>query len=213
MESLQIAEGQAFNVLGARIPNWSGWLASIVVDKFGNHVGADGTSKTIGNDLDLQLLMALRSKCSVIVTTGATARAEKYKSSRFAPIAFITKNQNSLSDVPAVKSVGTNPNIFLESSSDKIDFVEIETKLSHQGHASFLFEGGPSTLQQLVESGNQMQLVLSIIDGGQSAHDSADHKELQQALHRVLAKDSALELADDFIAGQNRITRWVKQGL
>jgi riboflavin biosynthesis pyrimidine reductase len=212
LESLQIAEGQAFNVLGARIPNWSGWLASIVVDEFGNHVGADGTSKTIANDLDLQLLMALRSKCSVIVTTGATARAEKYKSSRFAPIAFITKNQNSLSDVPAVISVGTNPNIFLESSSDIIDFVEFGTKLSRLGHTSFLFEGGPSTLQQLVDSGNPMQLVLSIINGGQSAHDAADHEDLQQVLYRVLAKDYALELADDFIVGPNRITRWVKQG-
>lgn len=211
METLQIAEGQAFNVLTSRIPNWSGWLASIVVDERGNHVGADGNSKSISNELDLQLLLTLRSKCSIIVTTGATARAEAYRSSRFAPIAFLTKDRNSLTDVPAVKSPGTHPNIFLDSNQTEIDFGKIGSDLRDLGHNSFLFEGGPTALGKLLSSGVQAQLVLSVVSSEIPGETLLNDANPRKFLNQALPSEFQLELADDFSVGRNRVTRWVKQ--
>ena len=211
METLHVADGQAFNLFGLRLPAWTGWLASIVVDELGNHVGADGTSQSISNELDLQLLLALRSKCSVIVTTGATARAEGYKSSRFAPIAFLTRDKTSLADVPAVSSPGAHPNIFLESSSINLDFDELAKVLHQHGHDKFLFEGGPALLKNLLETNHPIQLVLSIVDGQKAGEANLHRLNPKHFLNRVLGNDYHLELADDFTVGDNRITRWVKR--
>lgn len=210
METVHIAEGQAFNVISSRLPNWSGWLATLVVDADGNHVGADGTSKTVSNAIDLQLLLALRSKCSVIVTTGATARAERYKSSRFAPIAFLTKNRESLSEVPAIKSAGEYPNIYLEQGSADLDFHRIGDELRALGHETFLFEGGAATLHELLDSKDSVQLVLSIVNGENTEDSIVEENQAKKLLNRVLRNAYYLELADDFIVGRNRITRWVK---
>jgi len=211
LEKLHIAEGQAFKVLASRIPSWSGWLASIVVDESGNHVGTDGNSKSISNELDLQLLLALRSKCSVIVTTGATARAEAYRSSRFAPIAFLTKNRSSLIDVPAVKSPGTHQNIFLDSYQTALDFGKIGSDLQDLGHKSLLFEGGPSVLEQLLSSGVSVQLVLSVVGSETPGETFLNEANPRNFLNRDLTSEYQLELADDFSVGRNRVTRWLKQ--
>lgn len=211
METLQIPDGQEFNFFDSRIPKWSGWLASFVVDQQGNHAGVDGSSKSISNNLDLQLLLALRSKCSVIVTTGATARAEEYKSSRFAPIAFLTKNRNSLNDVPAVNSPGTHPNIFLDSKQVELNFLELSIELRKLGFEGFLFEGGPSVLNQLLSSDVPVQLVLSVVTSELSIDTAFVQAQPVQFLNRELSSEFNMTLVDDFIAGRNRITRWVKK--
>lgn len=204
MDSYQLETGQEFNFFASKIASWSGWLASLVVDIAGNTIGADGTSKTVGNHTDLQLLLALRAKASVIVTTGKTARAEGYKPSRFAPIAFITRNPDSLADVPAVARPGHFANIILSSSANQPNpFQEFDIELNTDG--PILFEGGVRTLTQLLQSDLPTQLVLSIANVPESLEISPT-----ELLSKALPFAPKLRLKDAFRAGPNVITHWSK---
>lgn len=58
----------------------------MVVSNNGETVGADSTSRSISNDEDRAHLMSLRSLADIIVTDAATARRERYRASKFAPI-------------------------------------------------------------------------------------------------------------------------------
>lgn len=204
MNELRITPGQEFNALTDRLPDWSGWLSTFVVDSSGNYIGKDGTSKDLGNPLDLQMLIALRSKADAIVTTGATARAEHYKSSRFAPILFITRAPGSLEAIPAFTKPGVHPNLTISSVEDSKTFIEATKLLRSQGLDSFLFEGGATMLSKLVSQIGEIQLVLSIAN--LTNPESVNTKEI---LHELLPGPHQALLEDDFIAGSNRITRWV----
>jgi riboflavin biosynthesis pyrimidine reductase len=185
----------------------------MVVNLEGAHFGSDGTSKSISNNLDLALLMALRSKSSVIVTTGETARKESYRSSRFAPLAFITKNPQSLADLPAIKEQGSFENIFLKQNGPNLNFNEITGQLKEMGFNSFLFEGGPSSLQLLLNSSESVKLVFSFTNTDASGRLAKRKWEPLEALSKALPEfghASELSLEDDFEAGQNRVITWVK---
>ena len=53
--------------------------ASLVADQFGEVVNSAGNSKGLGNEADLQLLLALRRQSDVVLTSGKTFLAEEYK--------------------------------------------------------------------------------------------------------------------------------------
>jgi hypothetical protein len=200
------ASGQEFNFFAGKIANWHGWLASLVVDPRGNTFGSDGTSKTIGNQTDLQLLIALRSKSALIVTTGKTARNEQYKASRFAPIAFITKDQNSLASIPAVADPGSFENIFLSSDKPLPDaFNDFDYELSRSGLPNYLFEGGLESLTSLLKSTLQVTLVLSIAN----VQDFDEPKALE-LLNKLLPDWPNPQLQEAFSVGQNIVTIWTK---
>lgn len=206
METFQVAEGQDFNFFAAKIPQWKGWLASLVMDAEGNAVGTDGTSKTVGNDTDLQLLLSLRAKADVIVTTGKTARAENYKASRFAPIAFITRHPESLATLPAVVNPGAFENIFLTSSSgDSSMFKGLDKELSERGFESVLFEGGASSLTELLTSELPVRLVLSIANVPQAYQPSP-----RAILSKTLPTIGELKLEGQFRIANNLVLLWHK---
>jgi len=197
--------GQEFNLFAENIPAWTGWLATLVSTEDGLLVGLDGNSKDIGNQVDLNLLMALRSKADVICTTGKTARAETYKASRFAPLAFLTNSAKSLAEIPAVVEPGSHDNIFLEPKDSGISFDWVNTQLNNRGFTSVLFEGGPSSLEALWSSDLPTQLVFSIANC-----QTPENVDVSQVLGAALPWLSAHELADDIVLGSNRVTRWVK---
>lgn len=206
MQTFTPASGQEFNFFAEKLANWQGWLASLVVDSNGNTVGSDGTSKTVGNQTDLQLLIALRSKTSLIVTTGKTARSEQYKASRFAPIAFITRDQGSLASIPAVDSPGNFENIFLTSSKPLPDaFSDFDSEVSKAGFSSILFEGGLETVAALLKSPLRLTLVLSIANV--QVFDEANARKL---LNQILPKWSDPQLQEAFGVGPNLVTIWSK---
>ena len=208
MRRIDAVAGQEFNQFVEFIPAWSGWLATIVSSEDGLIVGQDGSSKGIGNQVDLQLLMALRSKADVICTTGRTARAESYKASRFAPLAFLTKSRESLSEIPAVVAPGSHENIYLEPLVGVDPFNWANTELNNMGLASILFEGGPSSLEHLWLADLPIQLVFSIA-GCQEAEDV----DVLEILGIALPWLKSPELVDDIVIGPNRVTRWVKSPL
>ena len=63
---------------------------SFVVDSKGSVTSAEGNSKGLGNESDLQLLLALRRHCEVVLTSGLTARIEHYKMPSSADLAIFT---------------------------------------------------------------------------------------------------------------------------
>jgi riboflavin biosynthesis pyrimidine reductase len=206
LETFQVAEGQEFNFFAAKIPQWKGWLASLVIDAEGNAVGTDGTSKTVGNDTDLQLLLSLRAKADVIVTTGKTARAENYKASRFAPIAFITRHPESLATLPAIANPGAFENVYLTSSTgDSSIFERFDRELSERGFESVLFEGGKSSLAELLASTLPARLVLSIANVPKGFQLSP-----QGLLSKTLPMIGELKLEGQFRTANNIVLLWYK---
>jgi riboflavin biosynthesis pyrimidine reductase len=80
----------------------NGWRVNFAIDTAGRSVGETGASVDVSTELDRLLLGKLRSLSDVIVTSGQTARAEKYRSSKHAPIAIFTSS-GDLDDVPAIQ--------------------------------------------------------------------------------------------------------------
>jgi hypothetical protein len=205
LRPLDLTAGQEFNQLVSNLPTWTGWLATLVASEDGLLVGPDGNSKGIGNDLDLQLLLALRSKADVIFTTGKTARAERYRSSRFAPIAFMTKSKASLKDVPAVDKTAHHENIYLTPPTHSSPFEWASSELLQREHHAVLFEGGPSSLKDLWLSKVPCQLVFSVANCNHAAE-----LDVPKVLSIALPWLTSIDLVDDMIIGPNRVTRWVK---
>lgn len=207
MDLVSVSYGQEFNFYSERLPSWNGWLASMVLDSNGNHIGVDGTSKSISNSMDIHLLMALRAKSDVIVTTGKTARIEAYKASRFAPIAIVSRQPKPLDGIPAFSQTGDFKSIVLRSDGLELDFDELGRQLRTLGFNRFLFEGGPSTMSQLLRSDVASELVLSVVDV-----DASQKLEPRRIAETRLGLGPEFVLADDFLAERNRVTRWVRTG-
>jgi hypothetical protein len=204
LDFLSIDPGQEFNAFSERLPNWAGWLATYVVDADGAYIGEDGTSGSLSNAYDLQILMALRSKTDAIVTTGATARAEQYKASRLAPILFITKNPDSLMSLPAFLNPGVNANLVLPHRQKDNVFRQADAYLKSQGHNAFLFEGGAKSLPSLIQEIGEVRLLLDIAN--QSKPELMKPKEV---LDKLLVGKFNTEVLDDFVVGKNRVTSWL----
>ncbi|MFM6971403.1 MAG: hypothetical protein ACKOWH_02290 [Rhodoluna sp.] len=136
-----------------------GWRAAIVLNANGEFIGRDGSSKSISNDSDRALLFELRSQSDVIVTTGKTARSEQYQSSKFAPIAFITRNPESLRNIPAFMVPGDFPNRILTSKNHDLNW--LPDQIRELGFSRPLFEGGPDSLNQLIDSGVAIEIFAS----------------------------------------------------
>ncbi len=65
---------------------FKGVRANLIATAQAQFTGASGSSRDISNQSDLALLKKLRSLSDVIVTDAATARAENYRPSKWAPI-------------------------------------------------------------------------------------------------------------------------------
>lgn len=63
---------------------------SFVVGEQGEIAKADGSSKGLGNETDLELLKTLRANAEVVLTSGLTARVEDYRMPRHADLAIFT---------------------------------------------------------------------------------------------------------------------------
>jgi riboflavin biosynthesis pyrimidine reductase len=179
----------------------------MVLDSNGNHIGVDGTSKSISNRMDIHLLMALRAKSDVIVTTGKTARIEAYKASGFAPIAIVSRQPKPQDGIPAFSQTGDFKSIVLRSDGLELDFDELGRQLRTLGFNRFLYEGGPSTMSQLLRSDVASELVLSVVDV-----DASQKLEPRRIAETRLGLGPEFVLADDFLAERNRVTRWVRTG-
>ena len=136
------------------------WRAAIVFNSAGEYFDDNGSSRLISNQSDLDLLLELRRQSDVIVTTGKTARNNDYSASKFAPIAFLTKNPASISEISAVRNPGAFPNIILKSTVPGLSW--LPTEIERLGFRRPLFEGGPKTLTKLIETDVEIELFVSL---------------------------------------------------
>ena len=65
-------------------------------------------SDAASNKLDRYFLRVIRSSSDLIITTGKTARAERLRSSKLAPMAIITSQPDSL-NIPALEEQSSHP--------------------------------------------------------------------------------------------------------
>lgn len=118
--------------------------ASLVVDSNGSAIGASGTSRGLGNATDLQLLIWLRQRAEVILTSGLTARLEDYKLPKSAKLAILTRE-----GVPHLEMY-RDQLLWLEGGMHNyhsaIDYLEAS------GHPNIHTEFGPTGFSQLVGS-------------------------------------------------------------
>ncbi len=70
----------------------TGVRLNLAVDSEGSVAGVTGSSNDVSNQLDRTLLVALRKQSDIIVTSGATARVENLRASKYAPIAVLSES-------------------------------------------------------------------------------------------------------------------------
>lgn len=111
---------------------------SIVVDATGGTVNDDGNSAGIGNATDLLLLKALRRNADVVLTSGATFRADEYRFPKTADLAVLSHSR------PAIEAHEGQRLHWLQSG-----FREAIEALWAEGYRHIQVEYGLSGLREL----------------------------------------------------------------
>lgn len=204
-----------------------GWRVNLVVDESGETFGQTGSSDDISNGLDRAVLAKLRSLSDVIVTSGKTARAEKYKSSKHAPIAIFTRS-GDLDGVPAIQGqqfftplviAPMASRALLEESledvdaklltySEQIDSWPVATAelLRHEGFQSPLLESGRDTISEYLAAGVISEVCLTITHG--SSKESSARELNVDWLAKRLGPMVGFQLANAFAADGTVFARW-----
>jgi riboflavin biosynthesis pyrimidine reductase len=124
--------------------------ASLVSDAAGNTISATGSSAGLGNATDLSLLIALRRQAQVILTSGSTFRADKYRFPKQADLAVLTTKPVEI-DVP------NGQRLLVKSSG----YGEALLELRAEGYSRIHVEYGVSGISTLVAAGSLDALLLS----------------------------------------------------
>lgn len=130
--------------------------ASLVLGQDGNHVDVNGTSKLLGGTTDLELLKFFRSRSSWVLTTGATARAERYRIPSKAKLAILSR-QGELAlpetlDASEVTLLGSDFPVSIASAIE-----HLENLIPGHIHLEF----GPQTLLAALTEIDRLQIILS----------------------------------------------------
>ena len=117
---------------------------SFVVGAQGEVANPDGGSSGIGNSTDKKLLGALRSNAEIVLTSGRTARLERYKMPRTADLAIFTNQgvqELGLSPTPPQRLIVFGQD-HASSFSEAIDYLQsigyqrIHVEFGPTGYAS-----------------------------------------------------------------------------
>ena len=121
--------------------------ASLVADKFGFTVSNVGNSKGLGNPTDLQLLLALRRKSGVVLTSGRTFLAEAYRMPSQADLAIMSRSS------PDVSHLGPRVDQkvhWLGEDGNVSSYGEAVQKLHLMGYSSIHSEFGLAGVKALI---------------------------------------------------------------
>jgi riboflavin biosynthesis pyrimidine reductase len=173
----------------------SHWYSSIPGIRFNYVINAAGTSAensdADSNELDRYFLRVIRSSSDLIVTTGKTARSEDLRASKFAPMAIITTQPNSLqipateqnSDFPVYVCSKESPErpftnseaSWLETASNDIPNIVREV-MARTDSSNILLETGLLTFRALAAEGlvNEVCLTVTNADSRGTATRTAE---------------------------------------
>ena len=207
----------------------NGWRVNLAVDDNDSTYGISGTSIDVSSELDRLLLGKLRSLADIILTSGKTARQEKYRSSKYAPIAIFSKIGN-LDTVPAIQGTQYFTPLVLTSTSE-VDRLENELSdvdvrvlsygnsgetenwpekiadlLSQEGFQSPILESGMTTIREFLNVGVIDEICLTI---SHSNKTTISARELSAAhIENLLGDSFGFELVNLFSDGNSTFSRW-----
>ena len=143
---------------------------SMVIDSEAKTKGQDGSSRSISTASDRSLLLHLRSLSGLIITDVATAEAENYKPSKFAPIQIWSKS-GDFRGFEATPARGEHQRIDLLQTPDLVSAVAQATRQSTR----LLFETGKTLSCSLASLGfiDELCLTISNTDLGEQAEQLA----------------------------------------
>lgn len=207
----------------------NGWRVNFAVDERGASFGSSGSSADVSSELDRLLLGKLRSLADIIVTSGKTARAEKYRSSKHAPIAIFSKSGH-LDTVPAIQGTQYFTPLVLTPAPevDRLEYelsdvdvrvlgygqqsdsrawpLQIADLMRHEGFQSPILESGLSTIREFIDSGVIDEICLTVSHATSSQISS---REVTRAnLGEIFGSTFDFELLNLFSDGNSTFTRW-----
>jgi riboflavin biosynthesis pyrimidine reductase len=206
----------------------NGWRLNSVVDISLAKWGSAGDSSGVSSSLDRLLLGKLRSQADLIVTTGKTARVERYKSSKHAPIAILTRT-GDLDLVPAVQGTQYFTPLIMTSeadrsrvteqledvdvrimpyASDSIWPISVAALLAHEGFQSPILEAGPGTVHEFLAAGVLTEICLTITKQANQAF-SARMLSLE-TLEEHFGPVADFQISNLFVSGNNLFARWLR---
>lgn len=204
-----------------------GWRMNFVVNIDGNFADQSGSSDGIASQLDRLLLGKLRSQADVIVTTGKTARIERYRSSKHAPIAILTRSAD-LDDVPAIQGqqfftpmvlVPEGLESLSEANLSDVDVeiltfravanwpLEVSSVLHHKGFQSPIFEGGRSVAHEFITNHVIREICLTVTK--KPSQQFSAHQVSADFVRELFEIESKLGLVDLFVDEDSIFTRWL----
>jgi riboflavin biosynthesis pyrimidine reductase len=124
--------------------------ASLVCDAAGSTVSPSGSSAGLGNKTDLALLVALRRQAQVILTSGSTFRADKYRFPKHADLAVLSNRSVDI-EVPAGQELLIKHSGYREALQD----------LKGSGYSRIHVEYGLTGISALAQAGDLDALSLS----------------------------------------------------
>lgn len=130
----------------------------MVIDRDGKTIGQDGSSKSITTPNDRSLLLHLRSLSGLIITDAATARAENYRPSKFAPIQIWSKSGDFRCFEQRTAQGGLHELDLVQTP----DLISAVSKARQQSH-HLLFETGKTLTSALAKLALIDELCLTVV--------------------------------------------------
>lgn len=202
------------------------FLLNLVTNSLGQFVGATNSSRDISNDADYQSLMGYRQAADVILTTAHTARIERYRRSKLAPLALVSAS-GDFSGIPAIEAASAGPadsRVYLLVRSGRVRTTRkqynqpwvkvvavgggsqrsLVSTLQRLGWQRVLVEAGPHFANWLMVRGGIDTAAIAVVDfKGQSPERAA-----AGAFQALGITEASLESAE-LVAGTTLFTRWV----
>ena len=147
----------ALELLLSKYRPFEGNRLNMVIDANAQTSGIDGSSKSLSSAADRALLKHLRSISGLIITDVATATAEHYRPSKFAPIQIWSKSSN-FQGFSNISADAEHQQLTVKHTDDLHLAVAEATLLSRQ----LLFETGPTVSALLAEANLIDELCLTV---------------------------------------------------
>lgn len=160
---------------------FKGVRANLIATAKAQFTGASGSSRDISNETDLALLKKLRSFSDVIVTDAATARAENYRQSKWAPIEVWSATGDF---------AGVDSNLKLQ----KVQSLDESLARVRATYDSVLMETGPTLTGLIGELKAVDQLKLTIVGAANRAAATSASVQVIERLNLEYLTESEVHL-------------------
>ena len=165
------AESNATNVhdLAECYGDWSGIRTNQVITENGHFYGHDGSSRSISNPQDLELLLALRRQAQILVVDATTARLEKYRAPAEGIILVLVSRTSNFAGIAAAESKSKNVYLACPERSgnnwiatQQNPWAAIQDFAMESAKPRILAESGPNLTSLAFEAGLVQQSALTI---------------------------------------------------